>query len=325
MSIAAWRSVSPGAAGLTLTEIDEPVPGPDEALVAVEAAAINFADLLMLEDRYQVRPPRPFTPGQEIAGTVLRAGASSGLAAGQRVAGRVPWGGFAERALLRSALALALPADFDAAAGAALPVGYGTAGLAFLDSTRLRAGETVLVHAAAGATGLAAVQVARALGARVLATAGDAEKCTLAREHGAEATFVSRGDWLAELRAFTQGAGVDVVFDSVGGDVTEQSLKALARGGRLLIVGFSSGTIPAIAANRLMLRRLSAIGVSWTEEHDAEAVQAVFRRMADWLAFGHIRPVVDIRDGLAALPQALEDLRSRKTVGKIVLRLAASA
>lgn len=305
---------------LRWAELPRPVTAPGRALVRVEAAALNFSDLLMLRGRYQIRPPLPFTPGQEVAGTVIAAGAR--LRAGQRVASKVVWGGFAEEVLVDEAMAIPLPDGMPLAEAAALPVVYTTAHIALLAHARLEAGETVLVHAAAGATGLAAVEIARAKGARVIATVGDPAKFAPPRERGAEAVLdYGKGDWSDEVNRLTAGAGADVIFDSIGGGVTEQSLKCLGRGGRLLIVGFSSGTIPAIPANRLLLRRASAIGVYWSHEHDAALVADTVRDLFALYEAGKIRPHVDTRFRLEDLPQALEALRSRRSTGKIVLRV----
>lgn len=218
-----------------------------------------------------MRPPLPFIPGQEIAGTV--SADSVRFRQGERVAGKVLWGGFAEQAVAREDMLIRLPKDVPFAEGASLPVIWPTAWIALHERARVRAGETVLVHAAAGGVGAAAVQLARAAGARVFATAGGADKLALCRELGAEEAFDYRaGPWLEPLFACTGGRGVDVVFDPVGGEITELSVKALARNGRLLIVGFAGGAIPAIKANRLLLKNASALGVYWNHDSDAALV-----------------------------------------------------
>lgn len=307
-------------------EAAAPTPSPGKSLVRVEAAALNFSDLLMVRGKYQVRPPLPFTPGQEVAGTVLATAPGSRLRAGQRVASKVIWGGFAEHALVEDTMAIAVPDAMPLAEAAALPVVYPTAYIGLLHHGRLRPGETVLVHAAAGGVGLAAVEIASAKGARVIATVGGAAKATLPREHGADAVL-DYGDagWVDQVKALTDGKGADIVVDSVGGTVTELSLKCIAQGGRLLIVGFSSGMIPAIPANRLLLRDASAIGVYWSHERDAALIAAALSDVFALHAAGKVRPRVDTRFSLEELPQALAALQSRQSTGKIVLRVGRGA
>jgi NADPH2:quinone reductase len=280
----------------------------------------------MVRGRYQVRPPLPFTPGQEVAGTVIAPAPGGRLGPGQRVASKVIWGGFAEQALVSEAMAIAVPDGMDIAAAAALPVVYPTAHIALLHHARLAPGETVLVHAAAGGVGLAAVEIAAAKGARVIACAGGVEKAAIAREHGAAAAIDYRdAGWIEQVKALTDGKGADIVFDSVGGEITGQSLKCIAWGGRLLIVGFSSGAIPAIPGNRLLLRNAAAIGVYWSHERDAGLVEATVADLLALHAAGKIRPCVDTRFTLAQLPEALEALQSRRSTGKIVLRAGEAA
>jgi NADPH2:quinone reductase len=311
---------------LRWSEIAPPAPGPGQALVCVEAAALNFSDLLMVRGKYQVRPPLPFTPGQEVAGTAIAAAPGGRLTPGQRVASKVVWGGFAAQTLVSEAMAIAVPDGMSIAAAAALPVVYPTAHIALMHHARLAMGETVLVHAAAGGVGLAAVEIAAAKGARVIACVGGADKAAIAREHGAAAAIEYRdAGWPEQVKALTDGKGPDVVFDSVGGEITEQSLKCIGWGGRLLIVGFSSGAIPAIPGNRLLLRNAAAIGVYWSHERDAALVAATVADLLTLHAAGKIRPRVDTRFTLAQLPEALAALQSRQSTGKIVLRTGDTA
>jgi NADPH:quinone reductase len=313
-------------APLRWAELPAPAPAPGHALVHIEAAALNFSDLLMVRGKYQVRPPRPFTPGQEVAGTVIASASGGRLTPGQRVASKVVWGGFAEQVLVDEAMAIAVPDAMPLAEAAALPVVYPTAHIALLAHGRLRPGETVLVHAAAGGVGLAAVEIARAKGARVIATVGGASKAALPRDRGAEAVLdYTQEAWIDEVKRLTGGKGADVIFDSVGGGVTEQSLRCIAWGGRLLVVGFSSGTIPAIPANRLLLRQAAAIGVYWSHERDAALVADTVRDLLALYEAGTIRPHVDTRFHLEELPAALEALQSRASTGKIVLRVGPAA
>lgn len=301
-------------------EAPEPAPKPGQALLRVEAAALNFSDLLMIHGRYQVRPPLPFVPGQEVAGTIL-VGNQSAFRPGQRVTSKVIWGGFAEQVAVEDHMGFAVPEAMPLAHAAALPVVYPTAYVGLVHHGRLARGETVLVHAAAGALGLAAVEIAKIKGAKVLGTVGSAGKAEVVRSRGADAVFdYSQPDWVARVSEITQGRGADVIFDSVGGAVTEQSLRCIAYGGRLLIAGFSSGTIPALAANRLLLRNASAIGVYWSHEHDSPIVDAAITELLGLYARGRIKPHVDTRWRLDELPVALAALRSRQSMGKIVLR-----
>jgi NADPH2:quinone reductase len=318
----AWRSRAPGIERLTLERCARPTPGQHEAVISVRAAALNFSDLLMLDDKYQIRPPRPFTPGQEIAGVVIATGDGSRLRVGQVIASKVMWGGFAACASVTDAMAIALPEGADLAAAAALPVSYVTALVGLEQCGRLRAAETLLVHAAAGGAGLAAVQIGKALGARVIGTAGTPEKRALAAAHGADATLdPADPDWPGALRRLTGDRGADVIFDPVGGELATQSLRCIAWDGRLLVVGFASGQIPALPANRLLLRRAAAIGVYWSHERDGPMVKAAEARLVQMLADGAIRPHVERRIGLEALPHALADMAARRTTGKLVLCL----
>ena len=320
----AWQSPSEtGVTGLSLVDTNVPVPGDGELLVRVEGAALNFSDLLMIDGIYQIRPDRPFTPGQEIAGTVVGAGKNAGIPEGTRVAGKVLWGGFAEQAIMRADMAISLPEDIDTATGAALPVVYTTAMVALAEEAGLQAEQTVLIHAAAGGVGLAAVQIAVAMGARVIGVAGGAQKCTLVRDHGAEIAIDYKAEEFADVvMEFTHGKGADVILDSVGGETTKNSLRCIAWQGQLLIVGFSSGEIPRIAANRLLLRRAIARGIYWDHDRDGEMVARCTAQLIDMCRDGRICPVVDTRYGFEELPQALEMLDAGGTIGKLVLTVS---
>ncbi len=322
----AWISREPGLGHLQIDTLPAPTPGPGEAVVAVAAAALNFSDLLMIDDRYQVRPPRPFVPGQEIAGTVTAVGPDCRLLPGQRVAAKVTWGGFAEQAVVQGNMAIPLADGLDAAAAACLPVVYTTAHVALTESTKVRPGETVLVLAAAGGVGLAAVEIAASLGARVIAAAGSDDKCVLARAHGAaEAVDYRQPGWVDAVRKLTEGRGVDVIVDPVGGQATTDALRLIAWEGRLLIVGFTSGDIPQIPANRLLLKRAAAIGVYWNHDRDAAMLARVDADLGRMLAQGQIRPHVGARFAFDDLPAALTALAERRTIGKVVLSLGNGA
>jgi NADPH:quinone reductase and related Zn-dependent oxidoreductases len=321
-----WISAEPGLANLSLAEFTPPAPGSGELTVEVRAAALNFSDLLMIDDKYQVRPPRPFTPGQEIAGIVTAAGEGARHKVGDRVAGKLLWGGFATHATMRDDMAIPVAEGSSFAQAAALPVVYTTAYVALTECTKLREGETVLVHAAAGGVGLAAVQIAAARGARVIASAGSGDKRDLALRNGAIAAIDPvEANWSAKVKELTRARGADIIVDPVGGDVTAESLRAIAMDGRLLIVGFAGGEIPKIPANRLLLKRAAAIGVYWNHDTDGEMLARVTAAMTADLASGAIRPVVDCRAGLEALPEALADLGERRTVGKVIIEIGGDA
>jgi NADPH:quinone reductase len=319
----AWHSRTVGIAGLALADIPRPKPSRSEILVRVEAAALNFSDLLMIDDRYQIRPERPFVPGQEIAGTVIAADDDTGFAVGERVASKVITGGLAEFALVRSDMGLRAPAGFSTEAAATLPVAYTTAIVALTECTTVASGETVLVLAAAGGVGLAAVEVARHLGARVIAAAGGEDKCQLARMHGAhEAIDYRDAAWPDLVRRLTDQAGVDIIVDPIGGAYSAAALRLMNWGARLLVVGFSTGEIPQIPANRLLLRRASAIGVYWSHERDGPMLARVTRRLSELAQSGAIRPHVGAVYAFEDLPQALAALAARATTGKVIVRVA---
>lgn len=311
-----------GINGLELKNIDLIGNGHAELVVDVQAAALNFSDLLMSEDKYQVRPPRPFTPGQEIAGTVLSAPEGSQWQSGDRVASKIPWGGFAEQALVPCETAFSIPDNISFELAAALPVTYTTSMVAFFDSTQLRSDQTVLVHAAAGGVGLAAVEIAKAIGARVIATASSSHKLDIAREHGADICInYTDENWVQAVKGATDGLGADVIYDPVGGEIGLQSLRCLARNGVILVVGFASGTITEIPANRLMLKRASAKGVYWHHDHDADLIKEMMNKMFVMLEKDLLKPLVDRRFNLAQLPDAMRALQNRDTTGKVVLTI----
>lgn len=328
-AVKAWLSgETPGIGDLKTGQVARPTPGDGELLIELEAAALNFSDLLMIDETYQVRPPRPFVPGQEIAGRVVEAGDGANTSVGARVAGKVLWGGFSQFAVMRDDMAIPVPDDMAATTAVALPVSYTTALVALTECTALAPGETLLVHAAAGGVGLAAVQVGRALGATVLATAGSPEKCALAVEHGAAQAFSYRDeDWADQVKAAAGSAndgGVDVVFDPVGGDLAKASLDCLAYRGRYLVVGFASGDVPRFPAHRLLLNRLSAIGVYWDHDRDGEMLKRVTDRMLTLCREEALRPLIGGVYPFDDLPRALADMRERDSVGKLVLEAPAA-
>lgn len=312
----------PGRNHLLFDKRPVPTAAPGTMVVRVHAAALNFSDLLMIDGKYQVRPPRPFTPGQEVAGTVVEVSGESGWQVGDRIASKVFWGGFADHVTVREDMAMALPASIDFARGAALPVVYLTAMVALHDSVVVGPQDTVLVHAAAGGVGLAAVEIAHAAGARVIATASSPQKRQQAEEHGADVTIdYGDDDWKDQVKAETDGEGVSIVVDPVGGDVAIQSLRCLARHGTLLIVGFASGTIAKLPSNYLLLNSATAKGVLWDHDRDGPLVARMTEQLWALWRQQKINPVVDTRFSLEELPVALDELANRSSTGKLILNV----
>ena len=318
----AWQSKEDlGIKGLVQVELPKPIPKCGELLIKVDVAALNFSDLLMINNTYQVKPPQPFTPGQEVAGTVVGIGEGTGITVGQRIASKVMFGGFAEYVVVRADMAMLIPDAMPLSSAVALPVVYTTAVVALTKMVQVQKKEVVLIHAAAGGLGLAAVQLARHLGARVFATAGSKDKCQIAEESGAELAVSYRNpNWRSELMTATEGRGVDIVFDSVGGEVTKESIKCLAWQGRLLIVGFSSGNLPNLPAHLLLLKNASAIGVYWSHERNPKMLADIGRQLVQLFETGIIQPIIHNPYGFSDLPQALQDLQDRASVGKLVMR-----
>jgi NADPH:quinone reductase len=302
-----------GPDGVAVADVPEPEAGDDQVLVEVRAGGVSFVDLLLSRGLYQLRPDPPFTLGLQLAGTTPDGG---------RVAA-VSFGAFAERVAVPAFAALPLPDDASFEEGAALVMNYQTAHFALKRRGRLRAGETVLVHGAGGGAGSAAVQVGKALGARVIAVASDERKREAARQAGADETIDAGEGWRERVKGLTEGAGVDLVFDPVGGERMTESLRCLAPEGRLLVVGFAAGEIPDFAANRVLLRNVDVVGVNWgglamaRPEIVAEAVEDLIR----WHAAGLVAPVIGGRYALEDGADALRALEARRAVGNLVLTL----
>jgi NADPH2:quinone reductase len=301
----------------------EPEVG-DGVLIEVEAAGVAFPDLLLSKGLYQVKPDPPFIPGTEVAGTVLEAAPGSGFSAGEKVmALTFAVGGFAERAASAPWATFGLPESFSVQQGAGFVMNYHTSHFALLHRGGLRKGETVLVHGAAGGVGTAAIQIARATGARTIAVVSSDEKERVAREAGADEAVRSDGEWLKAVRELTEGRGVDVVYDPVGGDRFTDSVRSLAPEGRLLVVGFTDGEIPSVAVNRLLLKNVAVVGVGWGafifDKPDLVAgIAADLERMA---GEGYVAPIVGGTYPLEEGAQALRDLEGRRATGKLVLTL----
>lgn len=308
---------------LRVSELRPPSPQRGELLLDVRAAGCNFADILMARGKYQSRPAFPFVPGLELAGVVREVGEGAGdFAPGDEVFGFCGQGAFAETAVLSAAAAHRKPEGMGFAEAAALPTVYPTSHVALVDRAGLQPGETLLVHAAAGGVGLAAVQIGKALGARVIATVGGADKAKVVRDAGADLCIDYRSEDFREvvLRE-TGGLGADVIYDSVGGDTFDESLRCIAWKGRLLVIGFASGRIPEVAANRILLKNISVVGLHWGAylEREPEKVRECFDALIDLHGKGLIRPLVFDSYPLERLPEALELLGARKTVGKLII------
>jgi len=307
---------------MSFEDLPMPEPGPGQIRVKVGASALNFLDTLMIEGKYQAKPPFPFTPGIELAGTVDAAGPGSRWKAGQPVVCTLSTGGYAEYAIVDDENAAPLPDGVDIAVAATMPVVYPTAHLCLRDAGRMTPGETVLILAAAGGVGLAAIQLAKAWGAgRVIAAAGGAEKLAVCEQYGADSLVdYRRGEWVETVKSIAP-KGVDIVIDMVGGEHAEQALRLLAWRARFVVVGFAGGTIPKLAANRLLLKSAAAVGVFWgeTRRREPELAKRVFADLFELLAQGKIAPVLTKRYPLSEAPRAMKDLAARQTTGKVVL------
>ena len=311
---------------LAFGEVPPPPISPSGVRIAVKAAGINFADTLIIRGQYQIRPPLPFSPGFEVAGDVIEIGADvTRCRVGDRVMAVVDYGGFAEQVVTDERQVFRLAASVDYVTAAAVPVAYGTSHLGLWYKAGLRAGEWLLVHGAAGGVGLTAVEVARIMDARVIATASSPEKREIARAAGADCVLDSAAEDLRDqVKDITGGRGVDVVYDPVGGDLFDQSLRCTAQGGRILIVGFASGTVPRIPANILLVKNIAALGFYWGAHLRIapDRMEESCRQLVDWLATGRLKPHVSMTYPLAEARTALQALKARRTTGKVVLTVA---
>ena len=315
--------------GLRVADLPEPVAGPGQVVVRVEAAGLNYPDALMVMGKYQVKPPLPFAPGMELAGTVAAVGAGvQGLRAGDPVMATTTTGAFAEACAVPAERVLPRPAGLPADLAAASLLTYGTTMHALADRGRLRAGETLLVLGAAGGVGTAAIELGKLLGARVIAAASSPEKLEVCRALGAdELVNYAAEDLRQRLKELSGGRGLDVVYDPVGGPMAEVALRALGWDGRFLVIGFASGEIPRIPLNLALLNERSLVGVywgDWSQRRRAESA-AQLGRIASAIAAGQLKPVVTARLRLEEVPRALGDLVERRAHGKLVVRPSSSS
>ncbi len=312
-----------GVNALKWRELPTPEPKPGEVRIAIKAASLNFPDLLIVEGKYQHKPPLPFVPGAEFAGTIDAVGEGvKHLKPGMAVAAIAGTGGFGTHACVDATRVIPLPSGFALEDGAAFAFTYGTSHHALMDRGALQAGETVLVLGAAGGVGTAAIQIAKAAGARVIAAASTDEKCALCRELGADDTINYTRDNLRDaLKALTGGKGPDVVYDPVGGDLTEQAFRSIAWRGRLLVIGFANGPIPALPLNLALLKGASVVGVFWGEfaKREPQKNAACLMQLAAWYMEGKIKPVIEHKLPMAQLKEAFALMGSRQVRGKVVL------
>jgi len=311
------------ADSLELQELPDLVPGPGQVAVDVRAAGVNFPDVLTVQGKYQVKPPLPFTPGNEFAGVVRAVGDDvRGVAVGDRVIGFTQTGAFAEQALAPATVLMPMPPGMDFDTAAAITLTYGTSHHAVVDRGQLKAGETMLVLGAAGGVGLAAIEIGKALGARVIAAASSADKLAVCREHGADVLIdYTQEDLREALKAATNGKGPDVIYDPVGGPYSEPALRSIAYRGRHLVIGFAAGDIPKLPWNLMLLKSASVVGVFWGDfaRREPQMNLAAMREMLGWMAEGKLKPLVSKRYALADTAQALNDMAARKVTGKVVI------
>jgi len=320
----AWLCENPvGVEALQWKELPTPVPKAGEVLIAIKAASLNFPDLLTVQNKYQFKPPLPFVPGSEYAGVIEAVGEGvKHLKVGDPVAAIGSSGGFATHACVAAAGVMPLPKGFAFDDAAAFVMTYGTTHHALLDRAQLKAGETLLVLGAAGGVGTAAIQIGKALGARVIAAASSDEKCDFCRSLGADASInYASGNIRDELKKLTDGKGPDVVYDPVGGDLAEPVFRSIAWRGRYLVVGFAQGGIPALPLNLALLKGASIVGVFWGDfaRREPKANAAGLAELVRWYGEGKIKPVIDQRLPMNELPAAYARMGSRKVRGKLVM------
>ena len=321
----AWLCENPiGVEALTWKELATPQPQAGELRIAIRSASLNFPDTLIVQNKYQLKPPLPFVPGSEYSGVIEAVGSGVGaLTVGDPVAVCGGTGGFATHAIAKASQVLALPQGFDFDDAAAFILTYGTTHHALLDRAALKSGETVLVLGAAGGVGTAAIQIAKAAGARVIAAASSDEKCALCVEMGDDASInYGRANIRDELKALTAGKGPDVVYDPVGGDLAEPVFRSIAWRGRYLVIGFAQGGIPALPWNLALLKGASIVGVFWGDfaRREPAAYAASMAELLAWYGQGKIKPVIDARLPMDRLMEAYARMGSRQVRGKLVMQ-----
>lgn len=320
----AWVCDDPiGVQALQWKQMETPEPAAGEVRIAIHAASLNFPDLLIVQNKYQVKPPLPFVPGAEFSGRIEAVGEGvTHLHVGDPVAAIGATGGFATHACVKATGVIPLPSHIALEDAAAFAFTYGTSHHALMDRGALQPGETVLVLGAAGGVGTSAIQIAKAAGARVIAAASSDEKCQLCTEIGADATInYSTTDLREAIKTLTDGKGPDVVYDPVGGDFATAAFRSIAWRGRYMVIGFTAGSIPAVPWNLPLLKGASVVGVFWGEfvRREPRASAAAMAQLADWYAQGKIKPVIDTRLPLSELHAAYERMGTRQVRGKVLL------
>jgi NADPH2:quinone reductase len=308
---------------LELQEVEPLTPGKDQVVISVKACGVNFPDTLIIQGKYQVRPVLPFTPGSDVAGIIKARGeGAENVQIGTRVMGFASIGGFAEEVICESRNLIPIPDEVDFTRAAAFTMTYSTSYHALKDRAQIKPGETLLVLGAAGGVGLAAIELAKIMGAHVIAAASTEEKLEICRQHGADETINYTTEDLKErIKTLTNGNGVDVIYDPVGGPYTEPALRCMAWNGRYLVIGFTAGEIPRIPLNLPLLKGCSIVGVFWGNftVHENKRNQENLQMLLSWLASGKIKPYVSATYPLTGVADALNDIINRKATGKIVI------
>lgn len=320
----AWLCENPvGVEALKWADLPTPNPGPDEVLIEIKAASLNFPDILIVQNKYQIKPSLPFVPGSEYAGVIQAIGSDvKHLAIGQVVACLSGTGGFGTHTLAPAKLCVPLPQQFPMVDAAAFIMIYATSYHALVDRAELKAGETVLVLGAAGGVGSAAIQIAKAMGARVIAASSTQAKCELCKNLGADEVInYSTENLRDQIKLLTQGKGPDVIYDPVGGDFAEPAFRSIAWRGRYLVVGFAAGPIPSLPLNLALLKGASIVGVFWGDfaKREPEANAKMMDTLLDWYSIKKIKPHIDSTVNMENLPQAYSRMGSREVMGKLVL------
>lgn len=308
---------------LVLDEVDSPCPGPGEVKVRLRAAGVNYADIVLVRGHYQEKPSLPFSPGLEGAGEILSVGEGvTTFTPGDKVMAVIGNGAFAEEAVVSVNSVFSIPKGMDYFMAAAFPVAYGTSHIALTDRAEIKSGQTLLVLGAAGGVGLTAVECGKALGAKVIAAASTKEKLEIAKKHGAQhlINYVDE-DLRSSVRKITEGRGVDIVYDPVGGDLSKSAMRSMNQLGRMLIIGFAAGDIPSFPANYLLVKNISVVGVywGWYRLNRPEIFKKSFENLSTWYAEGHLKPHISRIFPLEQVPKALGLLESRQATGRIVI------
>jgi NADPH:quinone reductase len=308
---------------LVVEDLPDVAPGPGQVAIDVKAASVNFPDVLIIQGKYQFKPELPFTPGSELSGIVRAVGDGvTSVKPGDRVIAFTASGAFAQQAIVPQQAIMPMPPGMDFDTAAAVTLTYGTSHHAVVDRAALQPGETMLVLGAAGGVGLAAIEIGKALGARVIAAASSEEKLAVCREHGADVTIdYSKQDLREAIKAATDGKGPDVIYDPVGGEYAEPAFRSIGWRGRYLVIGFANGEIPKLPFNLMLLKGASVVGVFWGEfaKREPAANAKAMRQLMGWMAEGKVRPHVSARYPLEQTAQALNDMAARKVTGKVVI------